>query len=217
MLKDCNTIFFMRWLLTFSLFCSLTLGFAQKKPISKEDSLQQISKKINGYLLRAKIVNGDTIPFFNLREVIVWAEYVFTNDEEKKAYKKLLRDVKRVYPQAIIIAATVRNMQNETEGMSKHQRKKYLQQQEDTLRNQFEKAFKSNTVDQAEILNKLIDRETGQTAHQIIKDLRGGWSAMKWQTVSRIVGTNLKDEYHPDGEDKNIEKIVKQIEDGVVW
>ncbi len=190
---------------------------AQKTKMSYEDSVKAAQKKINVYLLRGKIVDGDTIPVVNLREIIVWGAYSFATEEEEKAYRKLVRDVRRVYPQAIVISSTVKELQIETEGMSKRERKKYLQTKEDTLRAQFERAFRTNTVDQAQILIKLIHRETGQSAHAIIKDLKGGWSAMKWQTVSRLVGTDLKDEYHPDGEDAKIEKIVKQLEEGVIW
>ncbi|MGD0712450.1 MAG: DUF4294 domain-containing protein, partial [Bacteroidales bacterium] len=64
------------------------------------------------------------------------------------------------------------------------------------------------------ILLKLIYRQTGVTSYEIVKELRGSLRAIFWQTIARLFGNNLKVEYDPVGEDKAIEEIVKQIENG---
>jgi hypothetical protein len=60
-----------------------------------------------------------------------------------------------------------------------------------------------------------VDRETGSTTYEIVKDFRGGISAVFWQTIAKLFGSNLKSTYDPTkGEDKTIEQIIRQIEDG---
>jgi hypothetical protein len=65
-------------------------------------------------------------------------------------------------------------------------------------------------------LIKLIDRQTGHTSFDLIKDLKGGLTAFFWQGVARIFGNDLKEEYDPVIEDILIEKIIFQIEAGMI-
>ena len=72
------------------------------------------------------------------------------------------------------------------------------------------------TYSQGKILIKLIYRETGNSSYDIVKELRGSFSAFIWQTVARIFGYNLKTTYDPAGEDQAIERIVLMIEAGTI-
>ena len=65
-----------------------------------------------------------------------------------------------------------------------------------------------------EDLKVQIDRETGNTSYQVIKDLKGSFSAFMWQSVARIFGSSLKYEYDADEEDKYIEEIIILIDNG---
>lgn len=80
----------------------------------------------------------------------------------------------------------------------------------------FEKQVRKLTVTQGIILVKLIDRETGRTSYQVIKDLKGGFTAFFWQGIARIFGNNLKTEYDPENQDKVMEDIVLGIESGFI-
>ena len=75
------------------------------------------------------------------------------------------------------------------------------------------------TVSQGKVLVKLIDRETGQTSYELIKELRSGFTAFMWNSIAILFGNNLKAEYDPV-EDADIEAIVQMIERGeivVAW
>jgi hypothetical protein len=48
------------------------------------------------------------------------------------------------------------------------------------------------------------------------KRLQGGFSAIFWQGIARIFGTNLKAEYDPYGEDALTEAILRDIEAGLL-
>ena len=67
-----------------------------------------------------------------------------------------------------------------------------------------------------EMLNKLIDRETGNSSFELIKTLRGSFSAFIWQSLARLFGSNLKLKYDPEGEDLLVEEIVLQMESGAI-
>ncbi len=57
---------------------------------------------------------------------------------------------------------------------------------------------------------KLIHRETGSTAHELIKRLRNGWRAFIYQTTAKMFDINLKTEFNPTEveEDTMIEGIL---------
>jgi hypothetical protein len=85
---------------------------------------------------------------------------------------------------------------------------------EKELKAQFEDQLKDLTMNQGRILLKLIDRETGNTSYQLVKDFRGGFQAFMWQGVARLFGNNMKAEYDPEGEDVMIERAIKLVEAG---
>ena len=70
------------------------------------------------------------------------------------------------------------------------------------------------TAGQRDMLMKLIDRETGKTTCEIVKQMRGGFQAAMWQTLARIFGHNLKTEYDARAEDLMIERAIKLVESG---
>ena len=63
------------------------------------------------------------------------------------------------------------------------------------------------------VLVKLIDRETGESSYEIIKEMRGGFKAFVYQGVGKLYGADLKVRYDPkeNEEDEMIERIVQMI------
>ena len=167
------------------------------------------SKKIS---VRTTIIGADTLPQLQLPEVLVSGKMPFASEEDAQKYRNLVRDIRRVYPFAIRIAIQVQKTNLQLAHASKGEKKVIMKTVEGEMKVQFEKAFRANTVKQAQLLIKLVDRETGNDSYHLIKQFKGRWNALLWQSVARLVGTNLKDGYDPNGEDKEIEKIIKQIE-----
>jgi hypothetical protein len=93
-------------------------------------------------------------------------------------------------------------------------RNAYMKVVEKELKAEFEEPLKDLSMTQGKILLKLIDRETGNTSYELVKDLRGGFQAFMWQSIARIFGSNMKSEYDPTGEDIMIERAIKLIEEG---
>lgn len=194
----------MKYLITILL---VTLSFGVFKA-------QNISNLI---ITRVVVFQGDTMPYFTLPPFQVVAERNFKNEKEKKKYTKLVRDIKRVYPYSKEAGIRI-NAYNEIIAKipEKKAQKILLEKAEDDLKAQFGPEIKKLTFSQGRLLIKLIDRETGNTSFEIIKQLRGSLQAFLWQTLARMFGNDLKSEYDPMGDDKMIEDIVVQIENGVL-
>ena len=96
------------------------------------------------------------------------------------------------------------------------ERKIFIRKSEKELDAQFGDQIRDMTYLQGKILIKLIYRETGASTFQIVREMKGGFSAFVWQTLARIFGYDLKTVYDPNGEDEPIERIVKMIDAGVI-
>lgn len=161
------------------------------------------------------IIEGDTIAQIKLNEVTVIPAYKFTSERQKRRYTRLERYLRKVYPYAKLANETLKEINKNIDSIdSKRAAKKYIKQVDKVLQEQYGEELKHLTVMQGRLLIKLIDRETGSTSYELIKELRGGFSAFMWQSLARLFGENLKEEYNKEEEDKMIEHIVLRIEAG---
>jgi hypothetical protein len=161
--------------------------------------------------------NGDTILTSNIKEVVIYPKPKFSSKRDQRRYDRLYRNVLRVYPYAKmagneyrIISAHLLTLKTEKE------RKAYIDQVEKEIKDKYEDDLKELTITQGRILLKLIDRETGETSYDILKDYKNSFSAIFWQALARIFGHNLKSEFEPEGEDKLINEILLQIENSKI-
>lgn len=167
------------------------------------------------YKVWAEVVNGDTVPSIRLPDIWVYGEYNYKTKKQYEAWTRTKYNVKKVYPYAILAAAKLKEYNRILEKMPDEKTKKaYLKVVEKELRAEFEDPLKNLTTTQGEILLKLIDRETGETSYELVKNLRGGFQAFMWQGLARLFGSNMKAEYDPTGDDIMIERAIKLIESG---
>lgn len=168
-----------------------------------------------GFRCRAEVVNGDTLPIVDLNTVYVFTDYVFKNQRQYELWTRTKFNVKKVYPYAILAAAKLKEYDKAMEKMEDENMKKaFLKVCEKDLRKEFEDELKELTVSQGKVLMKLIDRETGKTTYDLVKQLRGSFQAVMWQTVARLFGHNMKSEYDGRVEDIMIERAIKLVENG---
>jgi len=97
---------------------------------------------------------------------------------------------------------------------SDKQRKDYVKQVEKELMAEFEDDLRNLTITQGHLLIKLIDRETGNTSYDLLKEFRGSLSAIFWQAIARLFGYNLKSTFDKEVEDKLIDQILVLIDNG---
>jgi len=173
------------------------------------------SQDTSSVVTRAIVINGDTLPVLALEEVKIFGPVIFASKYEALRFSKLVYHVKKVYPYAKIVTVKVQEFNYLiSQASSKREKKRLMKQAEDELKAQFEDDIKNMSSTQGEILIKLIDRETGSSSYDIIKEFRGGIVATFYQTFGRFFGYNLKSTYDPFGADKDIEQIMVMIENG---
>ncbi len=163
----------------------------------------------------AEVVDGDTIPLIQLNTVNVYTQYVFKTPKQREEWSRVKYNVRKVYPYAILAAAKLKEYDLALSKIeNENLRKAFIKACEKDLRRQFEEDLKGLTVSQGRVLMKLIDRETGRTTYELVKELRGSFQAAMWQTVATLFGNNMKIAYDPLHEDIMIERAIKLVEAG---
>lgn len=169
------------------------------------------------HVSKAIIEGHDTIPIIELEEVRIYQRSDFEYLNYKRRDRRLVRNVKKAYPYAKIAGRKLKELDEELAKLkTEAEQEAYVKKAEKEIMSEFEKEVKKLTITQGIILVKLIDRETGHTSYEVIKDLKGGFTAFFWQGIARIFGNNLKAEYDPGGDDAMIEDIVLGIEGGFI-
>jgi hypothetical protein len=177
---------------------------------------QSFSQQKGLITTRAVVLDGDTIPFIELKPVTFLAPRIFTSRREEIRYTRLVHNVKRVYPYAKLAGIKYEEYNRLLSSLPESQRKSVARQIEKQIKDEFEGDLRRLTITQGHILIKLIDRETMNTSYDVVKDFRGAFTAVFWQSIGRLFGYNLKTQYDPRGEDKLIEEIVLLIEQGFI-
>ena len=161
------------------------------------------------------VIEGDTIirSEIELKEVIVFQPLKFVSYEEAKHYILLRQRTLRVYQYAKLAADRLNILTERLNQInSKRKKRKYLRLIEDFIYNEFELELKKLSRSQGKILIKLIHRQTGNTTHELVKELRNGWRALIYQTTASLFKLSLKDTYNPKEvyEDYLIEDILQR-------
>jgi hypothetical protein len=167
------------------------------------------------HVLKTATFDGQTYPLVELPEIIVIARMPRGVKFDYRRHARLVYNVRRVYPYAMIVREEFGRINRLLETMpAEKDQRNFLQQYEKDLFQKYEEDLKKLTFSQGKILIKLIDRETQNTSYDLIRQYRGKFSATFWQSVARIFGANLKSSYDPGGEDYLIEQVVREIEAG---
>lgn len=162
-----------------------------------------------------KIINGDTIPYVDMKNVVVFPPLDNATLTELVSYGRLVYNVKKVYPYAKIAGQKLMEYKHVLDSIpTERARKKFIKAAEKDLEAHFGNEIKDLTFTQGKILIKLVYRQTGNSTFDIVKELRGSFNAFIYQTLARIFGYDLHTQYDPEGNDKAIEHIVQLIEQG---
>ncbi|MBW8332259.1 MAG: DUF4294 domain-containing protein [Prolixibacteraceae bacterium] len=162
-------------------------------------------------------IDNDTLPHVNLPEVVIFPKNRFKSKQDEQQYWRLVWKVKKVYPYVKEAARLYQKYQQDVpQGSKRRDRRVYIKKAEDELMALYGPKLKKLSISEGRILIKLIDRETHSTSYDLIDQLKGGVPAVFWQGVARLFGNNLKSQYDPHGEDRQIEQIVMYIEAGIL-
>ncbi|MBW8241197.1 DUF4294 domain-containing protein [Muricauda oceani] len=189
-------------------------GWAQESKgdsiISPMDSIANDS--IEDYYVRFE---GDSILMssIELEEVYIFGKLDFASREDKLRYYILRRKTLKVYPYAKLAAERLVELNDSLQHIKKrrHQRR-YTRKVQKYIEGEFSEELKKLTRTEGQILVKLIHRQTGTTAFDLVKDLRSGWRAFWYNTTASLFKISLKEEFRPEEvhEDYLIEDILQR-------
>ncbi|MCF0177899.1 MAG: DUF4294 domain-containing protein [Bacteroidales bacterium] len=132
------------------------------------------------------------------------------SDKEWKIYYKRVHNFSKAYPYALFVAQAIRETDSlfVARNYNKRDQDKYLEKMKGALLKSFEPVFRKLTLAQGMMMIRLIDREVGKTPYLIIKQYLGGINAGFWQGIAKLFSGDLKKQYDPKGEDKDLEELV---------
>ncbi len=171
----------------------------------------------NKYYYGAKFMKEDSVPLIIYNPVEIYGDRIFKNKNESLKYFTLVWNIKRVYPLAKLCRIKIDEYNSQLSKLpTEREKKALLKKIEKELKVKFTPQIKELTYTQGKLLLKLIDRQTGDTSYELIKEYRGTFQAVFWQLFAKVFGNDLKLSYEPYGEDKTIEDIVQLIEHGAI-
>ncbi|WP_439108294.1 DUF4294 domain-containing protein [Flagellimonas olearia] len=185
------------------------LGFSQEMGT---DSLVNPKDSIEDYYVRFE---GDSILYSSiaLDEVYLFGKLEFADRNEKLRYYILRRKTLKVYPYAKLAAERLVELNDSLQHIKKRRhQKRYTKKVQKFIEEEFSAELKKLTRTEGQILVKLIYRQTGTTAFDLVKELRSGWRAFWYNTTASMFSISLKEEFRPEQvhEDYLIEDILQR-------
>lgn len=133
-------------------------------------------------------------------------------EDDRKQYILTRRRVMKVWPYAKLGRERMETVDEALESVKRRSHKKqYIRRAQKYMYNELADTLKSFSRSEGRILFKLIYRQTGETAFDIIKEYRSGWNAFWYNTAASVYDLTMKQEYDPlsDKEDFFIEEILR--------
>lgn len=157
------------------------------------------------------VVDGDTIPWTLLDEVLFVPKPTLNDFEARRNYYMLTKKVRRVYPYVREAALRLDSVNRALDTLDRRRdRRRYTKEYQKFLEERFEPELRNLTRSEGQILSKLIYRETQTDVYDIIKTYRNGLTARVWSLTAWWYDIDLKRPYDPvnDPEDRLIENIL---------
>ncbi len=216
-MKTINSFILCVLLSVFNAVSSQTIAQLNTNSMSQseyEANRDELLKK--GKVVPLKVVGGDSMAYVQLNSCRIESAPIFESKKALRRYRTLERRVRKVYPYAQEAGKRLK-LYNDTLSTMKIElvRKAYMKKTEKEIKKEFFNDLKNLTMSEGKILIRLIDRQTGDTSYELLRELRGTMSAAFWQTLAKVWGNDLKKGFDAStGEDKIIEQIINNIENG---
>jgi len=157
--------------------------------------------------------NGDTIPYSILPPVSVFTQLTREQKKYWAEWTRLRNAVYVTYPYAIAASKIMNEINVKLVNVdSRKERRKIIHAREKELKREFTDKLTKLSVYQGKVLMKLINRQTGNNCYEIIEEYKGFMSAAFWQGVAFVFGSNLKQAYDASGKDRDMERIVRDVQ-----
>lgn len=163
-----------------------------------------------------KVLRGrDSIQYMEFNNIYVYPQPVFKSAQQRMAYNRLVRNIKKVLP----IAKEVNRIIIETGDYlqtlpNKKARDEHMKRVEQGIKEQYTPRMKKLSYQQGKLLIKLVYRECDSSSYQLIQAFMGPIRAGFWQAFAWAFGASLTKKYDAEGVDRLTERIVLQVEAG---
>lgn len=217
-MKSFVTHIFLKVMLVAAIMLSPRQMLAQKVKIDAQTDKYMTGEPIFShpkYYTGMVEYDGEMIPSFMYGDFYVFNKLVFKNASQARKYYKIANNIKKVYPIACEIQATVNRTIAHMDSLpTKKDKDAYLKQQEKKLKAEYYPKLKKLSFAQGKLLIKLIDRQCDMTGYELIKKYMGGFKAGFYNAFASLFGASLKKEYDPDVDDRLTERAILLIESG---
>ena len=204
------------FIVTFALFLNC-VAYAQDE-VDELLPEEPVSYKLKLQVYRYKepiIEDGETMWCYLLPELWVYPPLKFKNEKQRRAYNRLVYNVKKVLPIAQQVNGLIAETYETLEMLpTKKAKSAHISAVERDIKETYTPQMKKLTYSQGKLLIKLVDRECNQSSYEIVQAFLGPAKAAFYQVFAWTFRASLKKEYHPEEEDKLIERVVRQVETG---
>ena len=191
-------------------FILLCIAFMPLFAAAQEKNDPELKGSRDTIRVALTLVDGEMIPWAPLAEVTIIDTRIFRTPEQQAAYNRLKYNVLKVLPYAMYARSRYAKLQEDlAHAKNKKEERMLAKAFEKEIKDMFNREIKNLTINQGGILIKLIDRETGYSSYEILKEMKGGLTAFLYQGVARVFGNNLKNKFDLQ-EDRDIESIIQQ-------
>ena len=166
------------------------------------DSLTLMEPAITELSIRGKVYpaliteDGDTLIMDVFNDISITSMRSFDDDADYKKYLKQRRYASKVYPYAREAIRIFREVEWAEENLKKRERKNRIKELEKELKAEFEAPLSKLTKLQGKIMIKMIEQELDETMYNLIKSVRGRFTAFYWHNFSKLYSYDLKEGYN---------------------
>ncbi len=161
------------------------------------------------------LLDGDSVLYMEMNKVYVYPTAEFKNERQRKAYNRLVYNVKKVLPMAKEVNKIVLETYEYLQLLpDKKARTAHMKKVESEIYEKYKPRMKKLTYSQGKLLIKLVNRECNSSSYEIVQAFMGPIRAGFWQAFAWTFGASLKKGYDAEGTDRLTERVILLVESG---
>ena len=172
---------------------------------------REYTTTVDGEPVKILVKEGDTIVVAELERISVTAPKKFDYSDDRERYAKYRRYAAVVYPYAVQGVRLYHQLKKAAEGKSRREKRKLYREIEKRLEDEFEKPLRNLSRTQGLILTKMMERTLDKSFYDIVKEMKGGWSATYYNEFSKLYGYKLRHKYIY-GEDEVMDAVLQDFD-----
>jgi hypothetical protein len=213
-----KSIYTIAVILSLMFCCSVNAQDMEDYMVVDELDTLKYELRLQRYIYKEKyIFEGEAINQYLLPEIPIYAALKFKTKRQRQQYNKLVYNVKKVLPLAQQVNALIKETYETLQMLPDEKSKdEHIKAVEKEIKRTYTPIMKKLTYSQGKLLIKLIDRECNQSSYEIVKAFLGPGRAAFYQFFAWTFRASLKKEYDPENDDRLVERVVQQVEKGLI-